>query len=98
PPPLTYFPYPTIFRSKTAVLFAAGTQLGALASGAGEDVQQKLFDYGLQLGYAFQIADDVLDYSGDAEALGKNLGDDLAEGKATRSEEHTSELQSRENL
>jgi octaprenyl-diphosphate synthase len=42
-----------------------------------------MHDYGMQLGYAFQIADDVLDYAADAEALGKNLGDDLAEGKAT---------------
>ncbi len=45
--------------------------------------QQALFDYGMHLGYAFQIADDVLDYSANAEELGKNLGDDLAEGKAT---------------
>ena len=75
--------YLDVIERKTAVLFAAGTQLGALASGAGEAVQRRLFDYGLQLGYAFQIADDVLDYGGDAGALGKNLGDDLAEGKAT---------------
>ncbi|HLT44264.1 MAG TPA: polyprenyl synthetase family protein, partial [Luteimonas sp.] len=63
--------------------FAAGTRLGALASGADDATQQALYDYGMQLGYAFQIADDVLDYGGDAVALGKNLGDDLAEGKAT---------------
>ena len=75
--------YLGVIERKTAVLFAAGTRLGALASGAGEAVQQALYDYGMQLGYAFQIADDVLDYSGDAQALGKNLGDDLAEGKAT---------------
>ncbi|MCR6662709.1 MAG: polyprenyl synthetase family protein [Luteimonas sp.] len=75
--------YLNVIERKTAVLFAAGTQLGALASGADETVQRKLHDYGLQLGYAFQIADDVLDYSADADALGKNLGDDLAEGKAT---------------
>src|SRR5690606_21036346 len=68
---------------KTAVLFAAGTRLGAMASGADEAAQQALYDYGMRLGYAFQIADDVLDYSADAQALGKNLGDDLAEGKAT---------------
>ncbi|HYM85572.1 MAG TPA: polyprenyl synthetase family protein, partial [Pseudoxanthomonas sp.] len=67
----------------TAVLFAAGTQLGALASGADAAMQQKLYDYGMHLGYAFQIADDVLDYTADAADLGKNLGDDLAEGKAT---------------
>lgn len=75
--------YLNVIERKTAVLFAAGTRLGALASGADEATQRALYDYGMQLGYAFQIADDVLDYSGDADALGKNLGDDLAEGKAT---------------
>jgi octaprenyl-diphosphate synthase len=65
------------------VLFAAGTQLGALASGADPGTQRQLYDYGMNLGYAFQIADDVLDYTADAADLGKNLGDDLAEGKAT---------------
>ncbi len=75
--------YLRVIERKTAVLFAAGTQLGALASSAGAAVQQKLYDYGMNLGYAFQIADDVLDYTADAADLGKNLGDDLAEGKAT---------------
>ena len=75
--------YLEVIERKTAVLFAAGTRLGALASGADEAVQQRLHDYGLQLGYAFQIADDMLDYSAEGAALGKNLGDDLAEGKAT---------------
>jgi len=75
--------YLRVIERKTAVLFAAGTQLGAMASGSGAETQRKLYDYGMALGYAFQIADDVLDYTADAEALGKNLGDDLAEGKAT---------------
>ena len=75
--------YLRVIERKTAVLFAAGTQLGALAAGADEAVQRKLYDYGMALGYAFQIADDVLDYSANAQELGKNLGDDLAEGKAT---------------
>ena len=75
--------YLRVIERKTAVLFAAGTRLGALASGVDEATQQALFDYGMHLGYAFQIADDVLDYSANAEELGKNLGDDLAEGKAT---------------
>jgi len=75
--------YLNVIERKTAVLFAAGTQLGALASGADVATQRALYDYGMQLGYAFQIADDVLDYSADADALGKHLGDDLAEGKAT---------------
>lgn len=75
--------YLNVIERKTAVLFAAGAQLGAMASGADAVVQQKLYDYGMNLGYAFQIADDVLDYSADAAELGKHLGDDLAEGKAT---------------
>ncbi|MFT3762399.1 MAG: polyprenyl synthetase family protein [Pseudoxanthomonas sp.] len=75
--------YLRVIERKTAVLFAAATRLGALAANAGEATQQCLYDFGMQLGYAFQIADDVLDYSADASELGKNLGDDLAEGKAT---------------
>jgi len=75
--------YLRVIERKTAVLFAAGTQLGALASDASAQAQRQLYDYGMQLGYAFQIADDVLDYTADAAELGKNLGDDLAEGKAT---------------
>ena len=75
--------YLRVIERKTAVLFAAGTRLGALASGADAATQQALYDYGMALGYAFQIADDVLDYTADAADLGKNLGDDLAEGKAT---------------
>ena len=54
-----------------------------MLSGADAATQDRLHDYGLNLGYAFQIADDVLDYASDAATLGKNLGDDLAEGKMT---------------
>ncbi|QNN46024.1 polyprenyl synthetase family protein [Thermomonas brevis] len=75
--------YLRVIERKTAILFAAATQLGALLAGADAATQQALHDYGLNLGYAFQIADDVLDYASDAVTLGKNLGDDLAEGKAT---------------
>ncbi len=75
--------YLRVVERKTAVLFAAATRLGALLAGADAATQQRLHDYGLHLGYAFQIADDMLDYAADADALGKNLGDDLAEGKAT---------------
>ena len=75
--------YLRVIERKTAVLFAAGTRLGAMASGADAATAQALYDYGMALGHAFQIADDVLDYSADAADLGKNLGDDLAEGKAT---------------
>ena len=75
--------YLRVVERKTAVLFAAATRLGALLAGAELAACDALHDYGLNLGYAFQIADDVLDYAADAQALGKNLGDDLAEGKAT---------------
>jgi len=75
--------YLGVIERKTAVLFAAGTRLGALASGADQAIQQRLHDYGLQLGHAFQIADDMLDYAAEGADLGKNLGDDLSEGKAT---------------
>ena len=75
--------YLRVIERKTAVLFAAETRLGALLAGADNTACDALHEYGLNLGYAFQIADDVLDYASDAETLGKNLGDDLAEGKAT---------------
>jgi octaprenyl-diphosphate synthase len=75
--------YLEVVRRKTAILFAAGCRLGGMAAGLDARAQQFLHDYGLALGTAFQIADDVLDYAGDAERIGKNLGDDLAEGKPT---------------
>jgi len=75
--------YLRVIERKTAVLFAAATRLGAVLAGADAATCDALHDYGLNLGYAFQIADDVLDYSADEAALGKHLGDDLAEGKAT---------------
>ena len=75
--------YLRVIERKTAILFAAATRLGALLAGGDEATQQRLHDYGLNLGIAFQIADDVLDYSADEAALGKHLGDDLAEGKMT---------------
>jgi len=75
--------YLRVIERKTAVLFAAAAQLGALCGDADEAMQERLRIYGLALGSAFQIADDVLDYHGDESATGKHLGDDLAEGKAT---------------
>ncbi|MFZ5655634.1 MAG: polyprenyl synthetase family protein [Pseudomonadota bacterium] len=75
--------YLRVIERKTAVLFAAATRLGALLAGASPEQCDAMEAFGLDLGYAFQIADDVLDYSADASTLGKNLGDDLAEGKAT---------------
>ncbi|TZF87747.1 octaprenyl-diphosphate synthase [Lysobacter lacus] len=75
--------YLRVVERKTAVLFAAATRLGGLLADAPAEHCDALETFGLNLGYAFQIADDVLDYAADADALGKNLGDDLAEGKAT---------------
>jgi len=75
--------YLRVIERKTAVLFAAATRLGGLLGKLPAAQEEALAAYGLNLGYAFQIADDVLDYTSDAGTLGKNIGDDLAEGKAT---------------
>ena len=75
--------YLDVIERKTAVLFAAATRLGAVLAGLPIAQEDALARYGLDLGYAFQIADDVLDYASDAGTLGKNIGDDLAEGKPT---------------
>ncbi|MBC7665351.1 MAG: polyprenyl synthetase family protein [Caulobacter sp.] len=75
--------YLTVIRSKTAKLFEAAAQLGALISGADEAGIDAAGEYGRSLGTAFQLIDDVLDYAGDATEIGKNVGDDLREGKPT---------------
>lgn len=75
--------YLNVIERKTAVLFAAATRLGGVLANLPKAQEDALADYGLNLGFAFQIADDVLDYVSDAGTLGKNIGDDLAEGKAT---------------
>jgi octaprenyl-diphosphate synthase len=75
--------YLAVIERKTAVLFAAATELGGILGGLPENQIAALREYGMQLGYAFQIADDLLDYVSDAGTLGKNIGDDLAEGKPT---------------
>jgi octaprenyl-diphosphate synthase len=75
--------YMRVIERKTAVLFAAATQLGGVLAGLPVDQCLALRRYGMQLGCAFQIADDLLDYVSDADTLGKNIGDDLAEGKPT---------------
>src|SRR5881409_809105 len=75
--------YLDVVRRKTAKLFEAAMRLGAVLAGADGPLEDALADYGTHLGTAFQLIDDVLDYSGDAAVIGKNLGDDLAEGKAT---------------
>jgi octaprenyl-diphosphate synthase len=75
--------YLHVIRYKTAKLFEAAGRLGAIVSRASPDVEEGLTRYGMHLGTAFQLIDDVLDYSGDHTETGKNLGDDLAEGKPT---------------
>ena len=75
--------YLQVITDKTAILFAAAVKGGAMLAGLSEENAHKLSDYGLNLGIAFQIADDILDYQGDAAVMGKNVGDDLNEGKPT---------------
>ena len=82
-PDLSEARYFDVIRRKTAILFAAACRLGGFAAGLDETTQDALHRYGMALGIAFQIADDVLDYVGDAARIGKHLGDDLAEGKPT---------------
>jgi octaprenyl-diphosphate synthase len=82
-PGLTEEEYFEVIRSKTSLLFAASATLGALISEQEKKVQDALFDYGLHVGNAFQLIDDALDYCSDANTLGKNVGDDLADGKPT---------------
>ena len=75
--------YLRVIRSKTAKLFEASARLGAVLAGADAESEQACASYGQALGTAFQVIDDVLDYDGEAGEMGKNLGDDLREGKAT---------------
>ena len=75
--------YLQVIRSKTAKLFEASARVGAILSGSSAEVEEACATYGQALGTAFQVIDDVLDYTGDAEVMGKNLGDDLREGKTT---------------
>ncbi|MES2415477.1 MAG: polyprenyl synthetase family protein [Pseudomonadota bacterium] len=75
--------YLLVIRSKTAKLFEASARLAALLAKASPEIEKSCADYGQALGTAFQVIDDVLDYDGDVSEMGKNLGDDLREGKAT---------------
>lgn len=75
--------YDQVITRKTAVLFEAAAAVAGLATGQSEAMISALKTYGLELGFAFQLIDDYLDYAGDPEQLGKNLGDDLADGKCT---------------
>ncbi len=75
--------YLRVIRSKTAKLFEASARLGAILGNQSEAIEEACATYGQALGTAFQVIDDVLDYDGNADEMGKNLGDDLREGKAT---------------
>ena len=75
--------YLEVIRSKTAKLFEASARLAAILAGSGTEMERACADYGQALGTAFQVIDDVLDYDGDAQEMGKSLGDDLREGKVT---------------
>jgi len=75
--------YEQVIRAKTATLFEAAAEVGAIAGGADAAGRQAMRSYGMELGLAFQLVDDVLDYRGERGTLGKNTGDDLREGKMT---------------
>ena len=75
--------YIAVIRSKTAKLFEAATQLGAVITDQNKSICSAMANYGMHLGTAFQLIDDCLDYAQDSQTLGKNVGDDLAEGKPT---------------
>jgi octaprenyl-diphosphate synthase len=82
-PDLSVDDYLRVIRYKTAKLFEASARLGAVLADAPTDVEDSCASFGRSLGTAFQLVDDLLDYEGDTRALGKNVGDDLREGKPT---------------
>ncbi|MFM9972477.1 MAG: polyprenyl synthetase family protein [Burkholderiales bacterium] len=82
-PCISELDYLEVIKRKTAKLFEAAAQIGAIIGGANADDESSLARFGMHLGTAFQLIDDVLDYSGDSEETGKRLGDDLSEGKPT---------------
>lgn len=82
-PDTTEASYFDVIYGKTARLFEAATQLAAVITGQSDEIEQAMQAYGRHLGTAFQLADDILDYESDSDAMGKNAGDDLAEGKPT---------------
>lgn len=82
-PDTTEAAYMQVIESKTARLFAAAAEVGAVVTAAPKSLQTAMATYGNHLGIAFQLIDDILDYSGNQTTIGKNIGDDLAEGKAT---------------
>jgi len=82
-PSLAMDDYFDVIHAKTSLLFAASSRLGALVCDADAAIEKGLTAYGMHLGNAFQLIDDALDYCSDAKTMGKNIGDDLADGKAT---------------
>ncbi len=82
-PDLAVADYLQVIRYKTAKLFEASARLGAVLAGAGPAIEEACADFGRSLGTAFQLVDDLLDYEGNTSELGKNVGDDLREGKPT---------------
>lgn len=82
-PDTTEEQYMAVIQSKTAKLFAAACQLGAILAGQDDSIEQACAAYGTHIGTAFQLKDDLLDYQASSDELGKNIGDDLAEGKPT---------------
>nr|CRH07228.1 Octaprenyl-diphosphate synthase [Candidatus Magnetococcus massalia] len=75
--------YLNVVKQKTASLFASASELGAVVGGQSDEVAKRMYEYGMQLGIAYQLVDDLLDYSAETEKLGKNVGDDFQEGKMT---------------
>jgi octaprenyl-diphosphate synthase len=75
--------YLAVIKAKTAALFSAAAEMGPIIAGLGAAERAALRSYGINLGYAFQLVDDALDYGGNAKDLGKNTGDDFREGKVT---------------
>lgn len=82
-PDLAVDEYLRVIRFKTAKLFEASARLGAVLAGSAPEVEERCADYGRSLGTAFQLIDDLLDYEGESKEMGKNIGDDLREGKPT---------------
>jgi octaprenyl-diphosphate synthase len=82
-PDISEADYMEVIYRKTAKLFEAGTRIGAILTQQPDDLEQALVSYGRHLGQAFQLVDDALDYDATPEEFGKNIGDDLAEGKPT---------------
>jgi len=96
-PDLTEQQYRDVIQAKTAILFEASAETAGILSGVNKEQQTALKNYGAHLGMTFQLIDDLLDYNGDAEEMGKNVGDDLAEGKMTLPLIHTLKNSSPDN-